>query len=144
MFSKGKSLQSRQLPLLWSNKDDSYSELNNRRAHSRSLSPKNEDYDDIKVVEEDQDIEHHRVFLPRPPKNKSLKKIRFRRRHGTGNNVGSRGYSAVVKNESGVFHRYTFYHRYTMVKASRFRLILKYLNPKMRSLFISNIVVEKI
>lgn len=139
MFSKGKSLQSRQLPLLWSNKDDSYSELNNRRAHSRSLSPKNEDYDDIKVVEEDQDIEHHRVFLPRPPKNKSLKKIRFRRRHGTGNNLGSRGYSAVVKNEP-VTITMVYYGKGIKIPFT----ILKYLNPKMRSLFISNIVVEKI
>ena len=33
--------------------------------------------------------------MPRPPKNKSLKKIRFRRRHGPGTTHG-RGYSATA------------------------------------------------
>lgn len=63
------------------------------KINSRSVSPRNEE-EDIKVLDDD-NYNDHRMFVPKPPKQKPLKKIRFRRRIGTGN----RGLSAQPKQE---------------------------------------------
>ena len=61
------------------------------------MSPRNED-DDIKLLDHEDNEDDHRVFIPKPPKQKPLKKIRFRRRLGGGTRFG-RGVSAQPKTE---------------------------------------------